>query len=299
MRKASKLLSPIDLITVGFCLWILIYMLVGMALNRVENASQHLPNYLSILTGVFILAWWDRSLDPQKSPGLKQALGFVRGLYPVLLFGYFFTSSYCVNRILFGTWIDPFFAGLDFRIFGYQPSLEWVKMWPQPWVSELFHGAYFAYYPMILGLPLYLWFKKPEAFKELIFALTFSFYMFYFLFSFLPVVGGRFFPEAMAQTKVYWAGPFTHIMAYIYNRTPHLGGGFPSSHVGITIVLTISALRHLRPVGYLFAVISVFLSLAIVYCQYHWFVDMLGGIVFGIVGFYLSLSVYKLLLEKQ
>ena len=299
MRKASKLLSPIDLITVAFCLWILVYMLIGMALGRTENASGHLPNYLSILTGVFILAWLDRSLDPVKNAGLKKILNFIRGLYPVLLFGYFFTSSYSVNRVLFGDWIDPFFYGIDHRIFGYYPSLVWAQVYNHPWTSELFHGAYFAYYPMILGLPLYFWFKKPQAFKELIFALTFSFYMFYFLFSLLPVVGGRFFPEAMAQTKVYWAGPFTHIMALIYNKTTHLGGGFPSSHVGITIVLTISALRHLRPVGYLFAVISVFLSLGIVYCQYHWFVDMLGGIIFGIIGFYLSLYVHKIILKEN
>lgn len=302
MTKAlakPKLLSPIDILTVAFCSWILLYMLVGIALGRVENPSQHLPTYLSILTGVLILAWWDRSIDPAKNPALKRALGFLHGLYPVLLFGYFFSSSYSVNRIIFGDWIDPWFARIDHSIFGYYPSLKWATLYHNPWISELFHGAYFAYYPMIFGLPLYFWFKKPEAFKELIFALTFSFYMFYFLFSLLPVVGGRFFPEAMAQTKVYWAGPFTHIMAYIYNETTHLGGGFPSSHVGITIVLTISALRHIRPLGYVFVVIAAFLSPAIVYCQYHWFVDMLGGIVFGIVGFYLSMYVHSKIPEQS
>ncbi len=271
---------------------------IGLILNRAHDPLKHLPVYIGVIALVFLMAWTDRNLDGTKHPRFKRLIAFVRGIYPVAFFGYFFISNQSVNRVIFGDFIDPWFFRIDQAIFGYLPSLEWSRMFPQKWVSELFHFSYFCYYPMIGGLPLYLYFKKPKAFLEVIFSLTFVFYLCYFLFSLMPVIGGRYFPEAMALTKVYQGGIFTRIMAYIYNHSGHLGGAFPSSHVAITIVLTISALRHVRKVGYLFVVISVFLSLATVYCHYHWFIDMIAGIATGIIGFYLALYVRQKLQER-
>jgi membrane-associated phospholipid phosphatase len=146
---------------------------------------------------------------------------------------------------------------------------------------------------MIGGLPLYLYFKKPKAFKELIFNLTFVFYMCYFIFSILPVIGARYIPEAMEITQTYRAGLFTHIMVFIYRTSNHLGGAFPSSHIAIALVLTVAALRHTKYMGYVFVVISFFLSLATVYCHYHWFIDAIAGIFAGVGGFYLAIWVHK------
>jgi membrane-associated phospholipid phosphatase len=92
----------------------------------------------------------------------------------------------------------------------------------------------------------------------------------------------------MELTKVYRAGPFTHIMVFIYRSSHHLGGAFPSSHVAIAIVLTTGALRFARRLGYLFVLISLFLSLATVYCHYHWFIDAVMGIFTGVGGYYLA-----------
>ncbi|MDZ4182399.1 MAG: phosphatase PAP2 family protein [Candidatus Cloacimonadaceae bacterium] len=283
--------SPIDKITIAFCGWIVVYMLIG--LSRVTNAHVHLPAYLSILTLVFVMAWAQQNLDESKRPRLHGALSFLRGIYPVLLFGYFFSSSYAFNRVIFTTWLDPLFYKVDHAMFGYYPSMVWGQKYTHWAVQELFHFAYFCYYPMIMGLPVYLYFKNKAAFKELIFNLSFVFYLCYWIYSFLPVIGGRFFPEAMEWTKIYRAGPFTHIMVLIYRNTVHLGGAFPSSHVGITIVLTIAALRFVRPLGYVFVVISFFLSLATVFCHYHWFIDAVAGVGIGILGYYLASFVHR------
>jgi hypothetical protein len=100
---------------------------------------------------------------------------------------------------------------------------------------------------MILGLPLYLYFKKPEGFRELIFNLCFVFYLCYFIYSILPVIGGRYIPEAMELTRLYRGGPFTHIMVFIYRNSNHLGGAFPSSHVGVAIIIVDRRLGLARP----------------------------------------------------
>ena len=291
MTKPSRnsFLSAIDLITLLYCGWICA--LIGVGLNRSPQAIYVLPSYLSILVGVLLLAWFARSEWLSNHPGFSRAVAFVRGIYPVLFFGFFYTSGHAFNRIVFSQWLDPIFMGWDKAIFGYYPSLEWGQWYSGWFFQELFHCAYFCYYPMIAFLPVYLYFKQPEAFKELIFNLTFVFYFCYAIYSVLPVIGGRYIPAAMKLTKVYHAGPFTHIMAYIYNTSHHLGGAFPSSHIAVTLVLTVAALRYLRKVGYLFSVIAFFLSLATVFCHYHWFVDAVAGVMMGIAGYYLAIFV--------
>jgi membrane-associated phospholipid phosphatase len=271
---------------------------MALGWNRAEDPQIHFPTYLSILTAVVLSAWLQRRFT-DRDGFWARLLRFFRGLYPVMLFGYFFISGHSVNRIIFGDWIDPFFRDIDQAIFGYLPSLEWGKRYAHWAVSELFHFAYFCYYPMIGGLPVYLYFRNRKAFSELIFTLTFTFYLCYWLYSLLPVIGGRFIPEAMELTKVVQGGPFTRIMALIYTYSAHLGGAFPSSHIGVTIVLTIAALKHTRKMGYVFVVIAFFLSLATVYCHYHWFIDAVAGVFIGIIGHFLALWVLSKLQGGQ
>ena len=299
-RKTSFFLSAIDLITLIFCGWILLYMCFGI--TRSPEVIKHIPVYLAIFVGVLFLAWLQKqpgwSYDPQNPSNRYQILSFFRGLYPVLLFGYFYTSGHAFNRIIFRDWLDPFFMGIDQFIFGYLPSLVWGKLYSYWAIQELFHFAYFCYYPMIAGIPIYLYFTQKDAFREVIFNLTFVFYCCYTIYSVLPVIGGRFLPEAMALTKTYRGGPFTHIMVFIYRTSNHLGGAFPSSHIAVAIVLTISALKYIRPLGYICTVITFFLSLATVYCHYHWFIDAVFGILTGIAGYYLANWTYYYLREK-
>lgn len=288
--RPQSWLSPIDIISLVFTGWILLYM--GIGHQRVIDLDIHFPSYLSVFVAVLLSAWLQLSWEG-KQGRFYSAFRLLRSMYPVLLFGYFYSSNYAFNRLLVPAWQDPFFYRIDEAIWGYLPSLVWGQKYSHWAVSELFHFAYFCYYPMIFGLPLWLYIKNRKAFAELIFAVTFTFYLSYFIYSLLPTIGGRYFPEALELTKVYRAGPFTHIMAYIYNTTHHWGGAFPSSHVGVTIVLTIAGLRFTKVMGYVFVVISFFLALSIAYCHYHWFIDAVGGIGLGIGGYYLAGAVRK------
>ncbi len=117
--------------------------------------------------------------------------------------------------------------------------------------------------------------------------------MCYFIYSIVPVIGGRYIEEAMAITQQYRAGVFTHIMVFIYRNSGHLGGAFPSSHVAVTLVLTISALQNLSKMGYVFLLIAFFLTIATVYCHYHWFIDSVFGVFTGVGGYFLAKYAYR------
>lgn len=286
-------LSAIDRITLAYCLWIVLYMLAGMALGRTLHATAHLPRYVSVITGVFLLAWLETQPFVAGKPRLLGALRFLRGIYPVLLFSYFYLSLYAVNRIVFPGWLDPWFMEIDRRIFGYYPSLVWAQRWGHWLTQEFFHLAYFCYYPMIAGLPVFLYFKDRRAFGALIFNLTFVFYCHYAFYSLVPVIGGRYLPEARDLAHAYRLGPFTRLMAFIYNNTEHWGGAFPSSHIAIAIVLSIAALKFSRKLGYAFCAVSFFLAISTVYCHYHWFIDAVAGVAAGILGYFAAESVRR------
>lgn len=285
-NEPSPLLSAIDKITLAYCAWIVVYMTIGIFLGRSENPRLHLPLHLLIAGLVLLFAWLERSVDLSRWPNLLRTLRFIRGIYPVLLFTYFYSSLHAVSRIIFPVWLDPWFMELDRKIWGYYPSLVWGLRYNHWLIQDFFHFAYFCYYPMIAGLPVYLYIKNRPAFRELIFSLTFVFYVCYVFYSLVPVVGGRILTEAYELSQSYRGGLFTRIMALIYSRSSHWGGAFPSSHIAIAIVLSFAALKFTRKWGYVFCVISLFLSIATVYCHYHWFVDAVAGVLTGVLGYY-------------
>ncbi|MDD2331255.1 MAG: phosphatase PAP2 family protein [Candidatus Cloacimonetes bacterium] len=289
-------LSPIDIITLAYCLWIMLYMMVGW--GRAVQPERHFPVYLSVVVAVLFMAWWDRSqMDQAGLP--RKLLGFVRSIYPVLLFGYFYTGLFVVTRIVFRDWLDPFFMKIDHQLFGYYPSLTWGIKHSNRIIHEIFAFGYFSYYPMIVGLPVYLYFKNRKAFEETIFVLSFVFYLYYFVYSLVPVIGGRYFDEAMLLSRQSGGYLFSGIMANIYSNSKHLGGAFPSSHVAIAIVLCISALRHTKIWGYIFCSVTLILVFATVFLHYHWFIDAVAGVVTGIPAYFLALRARQLLTRKM
>ncbi|MCB5224250.1 MAG: phosphatase PAP2 family protein [Candidatus Cloacimonadaceae bacterium] len=290
--------SAIDKITLAYCAWIVVYMTIGIFLGRVEHAEKHLPGHLLVAGLVLVMAWAEKNLDLSNKTILNQALRFIHEVYPIVLFAYFYGSLHAVARIIFPDWLDPWFMELDHKIFGYYPSLVWGQKLNHWLTQEVFHFAYFCYYPMIAGLPVYFYLKNKPAFKELIFNLTFVFYCCYIFYSLIPVVGARIHTDALTLSQTYRGGVFTRIMALIYNRSNHWGGAFPSSHIAIALVLTIAALKHTPKMGYVFAFITFFLSIATVYCHYHWFVDALAGVFTGISGWFVG-SWARLKLERS
>jgi membrane-associated phospholipid phosphatase len=279
-----KTFIGVDYLTFALILWNLLYVGIGWA--RVASPLTHLLSYFSIGVGILFLVW----LEWQYSSTM---LRFFRYAYPILLFGYFFESTSGVNHIIFRNFLDPFFQNLDQMIFGYQPVLLWGVKYSGFVIQEISHFSYFSYYLMIAGIPIYLYVKKRPAFHETLFAITFVFYLCYFIYSWLPVIGGRYFQEAMQLSTTYQDGIFTRIMAFIYNKSPHLGGAFPSSHVAISIVITIAAVRYVKSIGYVLIPITLMLCLSTVHGHYHYFVDVIAGFLTGIILYPVSVFFYK------
>ena len=274
-----KLLDKFTFVYIFFNILIIIF-----GWNYVKEPAKNLIIFLSFFLILFL------SRKYQNKTGL---LKFIADLHPYLFFAYFFETISSMNLVFFHNYIDPFFQKIDKFIFGYQPTIKWGRALDNYFWQEWFHFAYFSYYPMIVGVGLWLYIKRKEDFFRFTFLVYFLFYLCYVTYIFLPVIGGRFYDINMEITKEYRYGVFTRIMAFIYRNSPHKGGAFPSSHVAVALMVSLYAYKIKRKLGSILIFITFSLAIATIYCHYHYFIDTIFGIFYSILAYYFGLKIYR------
>jgi membrane-associated phospholipid phosphatase len=223
----------------------------------------------------------------------------LRQLYPVLLYTVFFRETELINGLIGSDRLDPKFIELEHRLFGSQPSALWMMSAPSVWASELMYLSYFSYYLMIAGLGAWLLWKNPAAFQRFISVVSFVFYVCYFVYFWVPVVGPRLFfrdtPERTLYASLYHgasppvapetvqSGPLFQLMKWIYHNFEANSAAFPSSHVAVALTTLWFSWHYVRPVRWIHAVFVALLCISTVYCRYHYAVDVPAGIVTALV----------------
>ena len=232
------------------------------------------------------------------------------------MLAWWYADTYELNRSLPN--LDHVFAQLEQSLFGCQPSLEFSRLMPWDVVSELLYLGYYSYFYLILATALLYYIIRYEEFERATFVLMGSFFAYYLVFDFLPVVGPQYYYEAIGLDSVQ-RGIFPDVGNYfmthqeLFPAPGHDGnffrsfveGGavragerptaaFPSSHVGLSTVVCCLLVRfgrmehNWRPL-YIFLPFYVLLCLATVYIHAHYAVDAIAGFVTGLM-LYFGLS---------
>jgi membrane-associated phospholipid phosphatase len=287
--KKNSNYRPIDYLVLIYSAINVLYILLGISLHGANSERLHNPlRHLVIFCGIIVFVLLLEILEKYKN---GKVITILRDWYAVGLFLYFFETTSALNLTLFPEFLDRFFMRIDAFIFGYQPATEWGLRYNTWFLSELFHFSYFSYY-LIELFYLFIYLKNRDLFLRYAFQLGFVFFLCYLTYNVLPVIGGRNLQGMMELTTVYRQGPFTRLMAYIYHISPHLGGAFPSSHVAIAFVVTLSAFHYRKITGCLLLPLSVLLTISTVYCHYHYFIDSIAGLLYGFGFYYLSGRIY-------
>ena len=256
--------------------------------STVPNWSGLLGAHLACLVLVHLLI---QTHARHKSGKL---LDFLRHFYPVLLYTAFFIETGSLNRMFFKDYLDPMVAQWEQQIFGCQPSVLFMEKLPWLAVSELFYASYLSYYIMIAGVGIALFLRSREQFFHYVSVVSFLFYVCYLIYIFLPVIGSRAFfhqvegyalpadTQQLAVTDVYpeavQAGPFFHIMKWVYRVFEAPGAALPSSHVAVALCTVFFSFRYLRRIRYIHLAVAFLLCLSTIYCRYHYVVDVLAGL---------------------
>ena len=216
---------------------------------------------------------------------------FFRHFYPLLLYAFLYRESEQLNLMFVNRYLDSVFITVEEWIFGFQPAVVFMNAFPHPVVSEFFYMSYFSYYVMIAGVGLALFFRNREQFWHYVAILSFVFYGCFLVFIFLPVAGPPAFymeiPRFVDQHQLPYyplecppgttSGPFFNLMKILYRFFESGGGAFPSSHVAAAFCVLFFSWRYLPRVRFLILAGTIALSVATVYCRYHYAVDVVAG----------------------
>ena len=226
-----------------------------------------------------------------------EVLRLVRTIYPVILSGYFYSETYFYNQFIWEN-LDQLLIDADQYIFRFQPSLLFSQFFSNMWFSELMYFGYFSFYLLIIGFIIIAYYHLKEETTELIFKLSAALFLFYLFFGIVPSAGPQFYlPSPEKDLPVGFV--FDKIMHFIQANAEQPTAAFPSSHVGISIIILLS-LRKKTPLFFKIALPFVFiLILSTVYIKAHYAIDVIGGIIIAPITLYLTSVLYKISILKN
>ncbi len=261
--------------------------ITGILLLFVKNAktTSFFITNITLAFIIFLISFFD---------GKSKRISFIRTIYPIFLLGHFYTETYILNHLFFKHNLDSFFISADRFIFGFQPSLLFYQTFPFPWLNNLMFFAYLSFLFMPLTFSLLFYFFKRRYTERFIFLLISSFVCYYLIFIILPVVGPQFyFSGKTAITPAL--GFFGKAVKFVQKYAEHPTGAFPSSHVGISIIITIYLFKKFRILSYFVMPITFLILFATVYIKAHYAIDVIAGIISAPIIYVLSKQLWTLL----
>lgn len=281
--KFLRLFSPLDLATILYVLASGIYICFSTACFK--DLLPHFAVRAVVLVFIISLAAFNKKFPDHKP------IRFVRNLYPLIFLGFFYTETYCMKNIIFDTNLDHYFYSIEQRLWNCQPSIEFSRLAHWGWFSELMNICYFSYYLLIGVVCITLYLKKVPQARQSIFMVIVSFYFYYFIFAILPVAGPlSHIPNATYQTSPYFFGKLMQEILVHFERPT---AAFPSSHVGIALIISYLCFNYLRKLFFITLPFVLGICFATVYIKAHYLVDVIGGIISAPLCIILSKKIYN------
>ncbi len=294
--KPIKGLLAVEWVILGYTVLTLLIML--FTITKIHNPVSMLVGRLQAVA-IILALWGVYRLAPCRLTHLARIcaqLGMLSWWYP---------DTYELNRIFPN--LDHIFAGYEQALFGCQPALTFAQEWSSPVFSELMHLGYSSYYPLIVLVTLFYFIYRYDQFNRTSFIILTSFFIYYVIFIFLPVAGPQYYYLAAGVDNIA-AGTFPDVGHYFATHqeplpmpgwkdgffydlvtTAHDAGerptaAFPSSHVGVTTILMLIAWSSgSRRLFFIMLPLFVLMCFATFYIQAHYVIDVLGGLVSGVI----------------
>jgi membrane-associated phospholipid phosphatase len=235
---------------------------------------------LALHLGVGALLLWQPT-EPGALPGRAALWTAVRDWLPLVVVPLvYWEVPLLAEAIHRGATYDGLVMQWEALMFGGQPSQTFAARWPFLWLSEPLHAAYLSYYLIYLGPPILLFLAgRRGAFRRVVFALIVTVLAHQAVFVLFPVLGPRYlFPAPAGPLE---AGPLYQLTHRILESGSSPGTAFPSSHVGISVGMTIALFREGVRAAPLVAALTALLAVATVYGGFHYAVDAVAGVGLG------------------
>lgn len=139
--------------------------------------------------------------------------------------------------------------------------------------------AKIAVYAYHLTFNLSVILNDAKLFERFVFQLSSLFYLCFLIFIFLPVEG----PTALRNEYFHQGGLLQALVVFIYTVAEKPGASFPSSHVAAMFLVAWWGSTQFKRMKIPYWLTFLFMSIATVYCMFHYAVDVIGGLLLGVL----------------
>jgi membrane-associated phospholipid phosphatase len=207
---------------------------------------------------------------------------FAREFYPLAAMLFFYREVGLLVHQYFDWTLDEWLFSVDnemgkigMRIWNQQQFYP-----PSRLLNELFSIGYSFYFFLMPLSALVLYFRAPlPRFRAFMFSLSFTYFLHYILFIFLPAESPRFYiPGLRESLQGYWVSDWLQT-AVENNAFP--GGSFPSSHIAASVIC-LMAFPYFGKWRFGVLLLTLMLFAGTIYGRYHYFVDVVAGLGVGL-----------------
>ncbi|HYF38067.1 MAG TPA: phosphatase PAP2 family protein [Gemmatimonadales bacterium] len=264
---AATSLRAVDLLLLGY---------LGLVTVVAVIRASHQPGFRLLLLGHALFVVF---LFLLTRPGHGRVGRTIREIYPLFLLPALYAELDILNTPL-GPVYDHVVQHWEMLVFGSQISREWWQAAPSRFWSTTLHAAYLSYYFIVSVPGLYFaWRGNLDAVRRFVLVVMTTFIVCYIVFIFFPVAGPYY---TFPPPSPWFTDNFAARLVYQALETgSSYGAAFPSSHVAAALAATISASRVSTRLGLVLLVPTLLLTVGVVYCQMHYGVDALAGVVLG------------------
>ena len=214
--------------------------------------------------------------------GLGAAGRALRDVAPLVILLGLYASLDVLNGSGTRPTYDHVLLGWEQRLFGMQPARDWWRLDPSAFWSTALHAVYLTYYPLV-AIPALVLMLRPArgGMRRFLQAVIPTFLACYLFFVFLPVAGPYYVFEH--PTGAFVANLPARLAYAVLSGGSSYGAAFPSSHVAATIAAWLSARRDAPRLARVMLPFVLLMPVATVYCQMHYALDAVFGVIFGLL----------------
>jgi membrane-associated phospholipid phosphatase len=210
-------------------------------------------------------------------------LHFLRHLYALPLYVYFFEELRGLVHLVFPGWFDAILIRFDYSIGHANPSV-WLTRFANPALNDFMQFSYMTYFIYLVALPAILYMRRDlRAFWTVMTSTAIAHYSVYVISILFPIESPHF---ALAALQPQLAGGASTALINLIEQFGRVhGAAFPSAHVAGSMVAILASWRYRRWLFWLCMPFFVCMMIATVYGGYHYVADVLAGMLTGAAGF--------------
>jgi membrane-associated phospholipid phosphatase len=284
LRSALASFSAADLVSILFLLFLSLLNVVFA--SRVTVWLELVLVNLGFASLIVFLA---NRAEARKTP---LYIGMHRWyLYIVVLL--VFKELYFMIRPIHPIDYDQFFIEADRWIFGVDPTV-WLYQFAHPVLTEILQIAYSSYYILFLMLGIEIYRRHTlKSFDKAGFLVVYGFFLSYLGYFLLPAIGPRFTLHdfhllSQELPGLFLTEPlraFVNFGESVPTNIPNPADVvqrdvFPSGHTQLSLIVTYLGFHFRLSTRWAIAILTGLLILGTVYLRYHYFVDIIGGVLF-------------------